>query len=59
MQRDVLQSFVRIGIFVGGGGLILLLIEPRQSPEWIVSLCSAVVGAALILGALVVGRVMK
>ncbi len=59
MNRDVLKAFARIGLFVGVGGLLLLLVEPRNSPEWIVSLCSALVGGALILVVVAVGRFLK
>ena len=49
MDKEILKGFARIGFFVGGGGLILLFLEPRDSPQWIVSLCSAFIGGVLIL----------
>lgn len=51
MNRDILKGFAQIGFFVGGGGLILLFFEPRSSPEWVVSLCSSLIGGVLVLGA--------
>ena len=59
MDQGFLKGFERIGIFVGGGGLILLLLEPRNSPEWFISLCSVMIGAALIVGAIAVSRWLK
>jgi hypothetical protein len=59
MDQGFLKGFVRIGFFVGGGGLILLLLEPRNSPEWVISLCSVMIGAALIIVALIVSRLLK
>lgn len=44
---------------MGGGGLILLLLEPRNSPEWVISLCSVLIGAVLIVGAITVSRLLK
>jgi hypothetical protein len=59
MDREVLKGFARIGFFVGGGGLLLLLLEPRNSPEWVISLCSTMVGGVLLLGVLAINRWMK
>lgn len=59
MDREVLKGFARIGIFVGGGGLVLLFIEPRNSPEFVVSLCSALVGGVLLAGVVILGRWMQ
>ncbi len=59
MHREILKGFARIGIFVGGGGLVLLFLEPRSSPEWVVSLCSALIGGVLLAGALILSRRLK
>jgi len=56
MDQEILKGFARIGFFVGGGGLILLFLEPRNSPEWVVSLCSSLIGGALILGVVLFSR---
>jgi hypothetical protein len=45
MDREVLKDFAQIGIFIGGGGLVLLFLEPRNSPEYVVSLCSTILAA--------------
>ena len=56
---EALKGFTRIGIFVGGGGLLLLFLEPRNSPEWVISLCSTIMGSALIIGAVLAIRFLK
>lgn len=59
MGRDALKGFARIGIFVGGCGLALSFIEPHNSPEYVVSLCSAAIGLTLVVGVIVVSRWIK
>jgi hypothetical protein len=59
MDRDVLKGFARIGFFVGGGGLILLFLEPPNSPQWVVSLCSSILGGVLIIGVVLLSRWRK
>ena len=59
MDRDILKGYARIGIFIGGSGLILLFLEPRNSPEFVVSLCSSIVGGVLLLGVMLLGRWMR
>ncbi len=59
MDKEVLKGFLRIAILVGGGGLALLFLEPRNSPEWVVSACSALIGGALLLGVILVLWRMK
>lgn len=51
MNRQALQLFLRSGIFVAGLALLLMLIEPRESAEFVVSTCSLMIGLALIAGA--------
>lgn len=58
MDREILKGFARIGIFVGGGGLVLLFLEPRNSPEYVVSLCSAILGGLLLLCVVIISRFM-
>jgi hypothetical protein len=48
MNRNALQGLLAMGIFVGGGGLILAFFQPQDSPEFVVSLCSTGIGLALI-----------
>ena len=59
MDPEVLKGLARIGIFVGGSGLVLLFLEPRNSPEYIVSLCSALLGGFLLLGVVIINRWLR
>jgi hypothetical protein len=56
MYIDALKAFARIGFFVGGCGLVLLFFEPPNRPEWFLSLCSALIGLTLVLGAVILVR---
>lgn len=58
-RHAVLRGFLRIGVFIGVGGLILALIEPRESGEFVVSVCSALIGGLLMLGAAVMLRLSR
>lgn len=58
-MRQMLQGFFRLGIFVGACGLIMVFIQPRDSAEYVVSICSALVGGVLVLGTVIVARVMR
>ena len=59
MGRDALKGFARIGFFVGGCGLVLSVVEPRNSPEFVVSLCSTAIGLVLVAGVIIVSRLVK
>jgi hypothetical protein len=59
MNSQILKGFAQIGFFVGVGGLVLLFVEPRNSPEWIISLCSALLGGVILLGVVLIHRWMK
>lgn len=52
-HRRLLGGFLQIGIFVGGGGFLLAWMQPSDSPEYVVSVCSGVVGLILTLATLV------
>lgn len=54
----VLKAFLRIGIFVGGAGFALALMNPRDSDEFIVSICSGIIGLVLVVGVIIVLRLM-
>ncbi len=58
-RRDVLRGFFGIGVFIGGCGLLLALVEPRHSPEFVLSVCSAAMGGALMLGVALVVRLSR
>ena len=56
MDPEVLRGFLRIGMFLGVCGLVMALVQPRDSGEFVLSVCSAAMGGALILGVVVLTR---
>ncbi|WP_162909310.1 hypothetical protein [Aggregatilinea lenta] len=58
-KLDVLRAFFRIGAFIGVCGLLLVLVEPRDSPEFVLSVCSALIGGLLMLGVVIVTRASR
>jgi len=58
-NREALRGFFGIGAFIGGCGLLLALVEPRHSPEFVLSVCSAGIGGALMLGVAIVVRLSR
>ncbi len=59
LKRDVLHGFLRIGLFIGVAGLILAFLEPRDSAEFVLSVCSAAMGAALVVAVAVMIRLER
>lgn len=59
MDIEILKGFLRIGVFIGVGGLILALMQTPGTAEFVLSVCSALIGLALIGGVLLVNRVVK
>jgi hypothetical protein len=59
IDRESLKAFARIGFFIGGLGLLLTFIEPRNSPEFVVSVCSAIMGGLLLLFVFIFMRLRK
>lgn len=49
MLNDALRGFLQAGIFVGGCGLVMLFMLPRDSAEFVISMCSALMGGFLVL----------
>lgn len=59
MNRSILRGFLQIGFFVGGGGFLLALYHPSDSPEFVVSVISGIIGVILIIGAIIVSRLLQ
>lgn len=57
--HQALKAFLSIGVFIGGGGLVLLLMITPGTPEYVLSLCSALIGAVIVAGVVVVYRMMN
>lgn len=56
MDFELLRGFLRLGIFIGGCSLVMVFLQPRDSPEFIVSLCSMSSGLFLIIGVMLIMR---
>jgi hypothetical protein len=54
MNPDALRAFFRAGIFIAGLALLLVFAVPRESAEFVVSVCSLMIGLALIGGVVLV-----
>jgi preprotein translocase subunit Sss1 len=59
MTPETLRAFLRAGIFVLGAGLFTTLLNRPDSPEFVVSVCSTLIGAALIGGVVILLRVTR
>lgn len=59
IDRSILIGFLRLGFFVGGCGLLMIFFQPPGSAEFVLSVCSALMGGALILGVVVLTRLTR
>ena len=59
MDTEVLKGFLRIGVLVGGCGLVLAVTQPPGTAEFVLSVCSALIGLALVISALLVSRWLR
>lgn len=53
-KLEILRNFFRIGAFIGLCGFALIFFQPRNSPEFVLSVCSALIGGALMLGVVLI-----
>ncbi len=54
MNTEFFKGFFRIGVFIAGLALLLMLTVPRESAEFVVSTCSLMIGLVLMIGVIVV-----
>ncbi len=59
MNHDALRGFLQIGCFIFAVGLCSALAQPRESGEFVISICSSGIGLLLIVGAALVMRLTK
>ena len=59
MTDEMLKGFLRIGVFVGGCAFVLIFLEPPGSAEFVLSVCSTLIGFALVLAVVVVKHYVK
>jgi hypothetical protein len=53
---QLLRSGLRIGILVLGLALLMLPFQPRDSAEFVVTVLAALVGAAFVLGVVILAK---
>ena len=46
-------------VFIGGGGLVMLLAIAPGTPEYVLSLCSALIGGIIVAGVVIIYRMMN
>lgn len=59
MAHNFLRGFLQIGIFVGGGGFLLALAHPPNTPEFVVSVLSGILGLLLIIGVVIASYIFR
>lgn len=61
MRREdhPVKGFLQLGFFVGGSGLVLALLQPRDSAEFVLSVCSAAMGGFIVAASLIITRLLK
>ncbi|MEM9949966.1 MAG: hypothetical protein AAFV98_24300 [Chloroflexota bacterium] len=59
MKHNHLRGFLQIGIFVGGGGFLLAFAHPTDSPEFVVSILSGIIGLTLVIGVIVLSYFLR
>lgn len=57
MVRDALQGFLRLGMWVTVCGLLMIFLQPPGSAGFVLSVCSAAIGLAIIVAVIVALRV--
>lgn len=58
-KLDVLRGFFRIGVFIGFCGFVMIFFQPRNSPEFVLSICSTLIGGILMLGVVIIMRLSR
>jgi hypothetical protein len=56
---EALRGFFRIGMFIAVCGFLMIFVQPRDSPEFVLSICSAAIGGALMLGVALITRLSR
>lgn len=59
MPDEVLKGFLRIGLFVGVCGFVMIFLQPPDSAQFVLSVCSALIGFTLVGGVIAVSRLLK
>lgn len=56
LDDEALRGIVGLGAFIGFGGLVLAFLQPPNSAEQVLSVCSAAMGLALVGAVMVILR---
>lgn len=59
LDRDQLRTLLSLGALIGIGGLVLAILEPAGSSEQVISVCSAIIGLALLGVVVLVARFQR
>lgn len=59
MNPEILKGFLRIGIFIGLAGIIMAFLQPPDSAEFVLSVCSGIIGLLLVMGVVLVYRLTR
>ncbi|MCK6577848.1 MAG: hypothetical protein L6Q98_07060 [Anaerolineae bacterium] len=59
LDRGALTGYLRLGFFIGGCGLLMAFVQPPGSAEFVLSVCSALIGGALIVGVAALARLWR
>ncbi len=59
LDRDLLRTLLSLGALVGFGGLLLAFLEPPGSAEQVISVCSALIGGALLVLVVLIARFQR
>jgi len=54
-----LRGFMQIGFFLAGGGFVMALANAPAGPEFVVSVCSGLMGAFLVMASVLLTRWMR
>ncbi|MBN1964560.1 MAG: hypothetical protein JW910_07925 [Anaerolineae bacterium] len=58
-RLQVVQGFLRLGVMIGVCGFIMIFFQPRDSAEFVLSVCSAALGGLLVVLAVIVMRRLR
>jgi hypothetical protein len=59
MGPEAFRAYFRLGMWVTLVALVLVLVLPRDGPEFIISICSLAVGLTLMTLIFVAGRLLR
>ena len=59
MVRDSLRGFLQIGFFLSAGSLCSVVSVPRDSGEFVISVCSGAIGLTMIGGSILAWRLLR